>query len=147
MLCAIHVISPGCQMMNLALNVCFDIFSRHVGMYVFYFISQAQDVSQTPFYESYITISQSYSTNKCEFSSSLGIIEVWYLDMHPNCSFWAVVLRGEHTIFCYLCLRKERPLRVIDSVSHPLSLFFGVKLVGHSVVIPPERLIFTENLC
>ena len=28
-LCAVHVISPGRGMMNLALNVCFDFFSRH----------------------------------------------------------------------------------------------------------------------
>ena len=28
-LCVVHVISLGCQMMNLALNVCFDFFSRH----------------------------------------------------------------------------------------------------------------------
>ena len=28
-LCAVYVILPGCQMTNLALNVCFDFFSRH----------------------------------------------------------------------------------------------------------------------
>ena len=127
---------------NMSWKLLLPPYFMYVCMYVFYFISQAQDVSQTPFYESYITISQSYSTNKCEFSSSSGIIEVWYLDMHPNCSFWAVVLRGERTIFCYLCLRKERPLKVIDSVSHPPGLLINflkittVQSSGLSLMFP-----------
>ena len=86
------------------IKVLLVLFRRTCGhvdvcMYVcIYFISQAQDVSQMPYYEKYITISQLYSTNKREFSSSPGIIEFLTSWHTSELLFERFVLRGERTL-------------------------------------------------
>ena len=101
-----------------------------VCMYVTLFLKHG-NVSQMPFYEKYITISQFYAYREMRMSSSPGIVKFWHLDVHPNCFesvlFWGNVLLS--FFFGYLFAEKEHTRSPILCPAH-WNLFFCVRWWG-----------------
>ena len=108
-----------------------------VCMYVFEFISQAQEyITDAIFMKN---ISLKYHSHILPISARFFLLResssIWHLDVHPNLLFWAFCSEGNVLIrFClFFCERKSHG--VTDSMSRPPEFILWCELVRHSIVV------------
>ena len=104
----------------------------YVCMYVFEFISQAQEyITDAIFMKN---ISLKYHSHILPISARFFLLResssIWHLDVHPNLLFWAFCSEGNVLIRFCLFFAKESHMRALILCPTHRSLFFGVNLWG-----------------
>ena len=103
-----------------------------IRMYVFEFISQAQEyITDAIFMKN---ISLKYHSHILPISARFFLLResssIWHLDVHPNLLFWAFCSEGNVLIRFCLFFAKESHMRALILCPTYRSLFFGVNLWG-----------------
>ena len=106
-----------------------------VCMYVTLFLKHG-NVSQMPFYEKYITISQFYAYREMRMSSSPGIVKFWHLDIlkYIRIALRAFSSGGNVLLSLWLLICEKRAHQITDSMSRPPDFILWCEMVGHSVI-------------